>query len=130
MMHGNYPKKTCAFLNDLGCTNEVIEDYYRSLVGLRTRIHSTPPYAPNPEEYYMKCSDGTNIFVQEFIPEEMNSLVLMQHGNQCQGDLYYPVADHLYPNGIGVICVDNRGHGRSGPKRGILSEPQLMCGIY
>lgn len=117
------------FLRDHGYTKAQITEYYDFLARFRKQFHPDR-LAPDPREYYITASDGTNIFVQEFIPDGAKTIVISQPGNNCQGDLYYPLADHLYFKGIGVIAVDNRGHGRSGPDRGRFDHPEWMFPIY
>jgi len=111
-------------------TEAQITEYYDILARFRKRFHPNGQLAPDPKEHYITATDGSNIFVQEFLPENPRAIVIGQPGNNCVGDLYYPLADHLYYKGIGVIAVDNRGHGRSGPERGRFDHPELMFPIY
>jgi len=107
-----------------------IDAYYAMLTRFRGRFHPADRQALDPREYYIEASDGARIFVQEFLPEHPKAVVIGQPGNNCQSDLYYPLADHLYPAGIGLVAVDNRGHGRSGPSRGKFNKPSLMFPVY
>jgi alpha-beta hydrolase superfamily lysophospholipase len=117
------------FLRDNGYTDSQITEYYDILARFRKRFHPDR-LAPDPKEHYITATDGTKIFVQEFIPEYPRAIVIGQPGNSCVGDLYYPLADHLYFKDIGLVVVDNRGHGRSGPDRGRFDHPELMFPIY
>ncbi|MEX2683107.1 MAG: alpha/beta hydrolase [Candidatus Sigynarchaeota archaeon] len=118
------------FLRDHGYAAAAIDDYYAILGRFRDRFHPADQQAPDPRELYVEAPDGARIFVQEFIPEHPQAVVIGQPGNNCQSDLYYPLADHLYPKGIGLVAVDNRGHGRSGPGRGKFNKPALMFPVY
>jgi len=121
---------TIQFLREHGYDDSQITEYYDILARFRKRFHPSGQLAPDPKEYYITAPDGAKIFVQEFIPENARAIVMGQPGNNCQGDLYYPLADHLYYKGIGVIAVDNRGHGRSGPERGWFDHPEWMFPVY
>lgn len=118
------------FLEHNGYSASEIEEYYTVLRKFRQRYSSSEQFAPEPKEYYLQASDGVNIFVREFIPPNVKALLLCQHGNQTQADLYFPLADHLYDKNIGMIAVDNPGHGRSGPDRGDLDHPERIFPIY
>jgi acylglycerol lipase len=119
-----------AFLREHGCADATIDVYYTILAQFRDRFHPRVQQAPDPHEYYMDAPDGARIFVQEFLPEKPKAIIIGQPGNNCQSDLYYPLADHLYGAGIGLVAVDNRGHGRSGPARGKFNKPSLMFPVY
>ncbi len=119
-----------AFLRRLKVPKERIQKYYIILDRLRASYHPDGPLAPAPREYYAKGPDGAPIFVQEWIPRKPEAIVLGQHGNSIQSDLFYALADHLYPREIGIITTDNRGHGRSGWVRGRLEDPELMYPVY
>ena len=107
-----------------------IQDYFSALQYFRDNFHRRELQAPEPSAYYLKATDGIHVYIQEFIPKNPKIILICQHGNSCQADLYYPLADHLYSKGIGVIAIDNRGHGRTGPHRGDLDKPDLMNPIY
>lgn len=96
----------------------------------RRRIHPHGDLAPIPHEEYLKCPDGIPIYIQSFIPNNPRAMILCQHGANIHGDLYFMLADHLYPQGIGVVAVDNRGHGRSGPLRGRIDYPERIFPVY
>jgi alpha-beta hydrolase superfamily lysophospholipase len=107
-----------------------IDRYFSILQEFRNTFHPHESQAPEPTAYYIQAHDGISIYFHEFIPKNPKAIVICQHGNTCQADLYYPLADHLFPHGIGVVAVDNRGHGRSGPQRGDLDNPFLIFPIY
>jgi alpha-beta hydrolase superfamily lysophospholipase len=117
-------------LRNRGCSADEITKYYTNLRNLRVCIHPGGPWAPFPHESFYHAPDGVPIFVQAFIPPQPRLLVLAQHGNNVQADLFYPLADHLYAQNIGLIAVDNRGHGRSGPDRGHMNHPEYMFPVY
>ncbi|MBN2154384.1 MAG: alpha/beta fold hydrolase [Candidatus Lokiarchaeota archaeon] len=119
-----------AFLGEQGYDAASVDAYYAMLARFRGRYHPTAQQAPDPRELYIEAPDGSSIFVQEFIPEHPKAVVIGQPGNNCQSDLYYPLADHLFPASIGLVAVDNRGHGRSGPGRGRFDKPSLMFPVY
>ncbi|MHA1732045.1 MAG: alpha/beta fold hydrolase [Promethearchaeota archaeon] len=124
---------TTRFLRGLGVPEERIRRYYEVLDATRERYHpdsSGFPLAPPPKEYFLECPDGSRVFAQEWLPEEPSAILLCQHGNSIQSDLFYPLADHLFPRGVGVVAIDNRGHGRSGPVRGRLQDPELVYPVY
>ncbi len=119
-----------AFLREHGYADATIDEYYSILARFRNRFHPAAQQAPDPRESYIDAPDGSRIFVQEFLPEKPKAIVIGQPGNNCQSDLYYPLADHLYHAAIGLVAVDNRGHGRSGPARGKFNKPALMFPVY
>jgi len=121
---------TIEFLLKNGVSFKKIQDYYNSLEILRKKIHPDIPLAPNPNEYYHLSKNGTRIFVQEFIPSKLNAIILCQHGNTIQADIFYPLADFLFQKGIGLIAVDNSGHGRSGKRRGDFNHPEILFNVY
>jgi alpha-beta hydrolase superfamily lysophospholipase len=107
-----------------------IAQHFANLQALRERIHPRGVLAPDPKEYYVRCPDGVRIFCQEWMPAAPRALILCQHGNNVHGDIFYPLADDFYYRDFGVLAVDNRGHGRSGPVRGNLDKPAQMHAIY
>jgi len=113
-----------------GYSDTQIGEYHEVLARFRLRFHPKDQLAPDPVEHYITARDGSNIFVQEFIPAHPKAVVIGQPGNSCQGDLYFPLADHLYFKDIGLIAADNRGHGRSGPARGRFDHPEQMFSVY
>jgi acylglycerol lipase len=121
---------TVQFLLKNGVSPNKIQEYYDIMTVLRKKIHPNIALAPSPKEYYLKGSKQIPVFVQEFIPQELNAIILCQHGNTIQGDLIYPLADFLFPHGIGVISVDNSGHGRSGKRRGDFHQPEIIFPVY
>lgn len=126
----NPPLLSEIILRGIKIPSQDIIRYYELLDQLRKRILPQEPYAPDPREYYLRCSDGTRIFCQEWIPPTTRAIILCQHGNNVHGDIFYPLVDALFPKGIAIIAVDNRGHGRSGPFRGHNDAPAQMDGIY
>lgn len=127
---GEHHALSRAFLRDNGYSEMQIDDYYAMLARFRDRFHPQTSQAPHPTERYMAAPDGSRIFMQEFLPAKPRAIIIGQPGNNCQSDLYYPLADHLYHAGIGLVAIDNRGHGRSGPARGKFTRPALMFPIY
>ncbi len=117
-------------LRGLKIPSQDIIHHYELLGHLRKRIHPRGGNTPDPREYYLRCSDGTRIFCQEWIPPTTRAIVLCQHGNNVHGDIFFPLVDALFPAGIAIIAVDNRGHGRSGFFRGHNDAPAQMNAIY
>ncbi len=118
------------FLKKWGYSDAQITDYFHAVTQLRLRYSPYGNYAPEPHEYFLTAPDGIPVFVREFIPPHPKAVLLCQHGNDTQSDLYFPLADHLYYHDIALITVDNRGHGRTGPNRGDLDKPSMMFPIY
>ncbi len=117
-------------LRGLKVPQQDINRYYELLGQLRTRIHPGGLLVPDPREYFLRCPDGTRIFCQEWVPPKTRAIIMCQHGNNVHGDIFFPLVDALYPAGIAIIAVDNRGHGRSGPFRGHNDAPAQMNAIY
>src|SRR5271157_1254830 len=113
-----------------GTSSADVQQYYANLQALRERIHPGKTLAPEPNEYYLRCPDGVRIFCQEWIPDTPRALILCQHGNNVHGDIFFSLADDFFYRNIGVLAVDNRGHGRSGPVRGHCDKPVQMNAIY
>jgi alpha-beta hydrolase superfamily lysophospholipase len=124
------PKISVNFLQQNGVKNSMTRRYYHTLRQLREKIHPNQPLCPYPAEHYFRQEDGNTIFIQEFIPKQIKALLICQHGNNVTSDLFYTLADHLYSYNIGLAAIDNRGHGRSGPGRGMLSNPFSMVQVY
>jgi acylglycerol lipase len=125
-----FPPESYKVLEDKGIPSSQIEEYYHWLEKLRKKIHPSINLAPNPNEFFLKADDGAKIFVQEFLPEKVQAILICQHGNGIQSDLFYPLADFLVSKEIGLIAVDNRGHGRSEPKSDKFDKPGEMMAIY
>lgn len=118
------------YLRELNISEENIDSYYKKLSALRERINPGIEQRPPDKEFYLKCTDGAKIFIQKFIPNAPKAIILFQHGHTIHSDIIYPLADYLYAKNIGIIAVDNRGHGRSGPGRGVFDKPELIFPIY
>ncbi len=118
------------YMRRLGVSEENINKYYTKLAELRHTINPRVAQQSPTKEIYLKTRDGTPIFVQMIIPNNPRAIVLFQHGHAVHSDLGYPLADFLFSKNIGTILIDNRGHGRSGPKRGKLDHPEYMFPLY
>lgn len=73
-------------------------------------------------EKTVQSSDGTDIFVKEFVAESPKAQILVSHGYLEHGLCYQEFAEYLVGEGISVIVYDCRGHGRSGGARGFLND--------
>ena len=118
------------FMRKLGVSEQNINKYYSLLSDLRNRIHPMFEQRAPDKELYLKTNDGTAIFIQFFMPKNPNAILLFQHDHAVHSDLGYTLADFLYSKNIAMIMMDNRGHGRSGPKRGKFDHPEYMFPIY
>lgn len=122
-----YSKKV---LRRFGYSDFEINQYYQRLDDLRRAIHPQADLKMTSREFFVKCADSVPIFCQSWMVNRPKGLILCQHGNSVHGDLFYPFADEMVADGWSVISIDNRGHGRSGPRRGLFDEPEKMVHIY
>ncbi|MGF7059363.1 lysophospholipase [Brassicibacter mesophilus] len=66
--------------------------------------------------------DGTAIYYEKDIPEQAKAIVIIVHGFAEHLGRYEYFKDKLNDLGYGVYRFDNRGHGRSGGKKGHLQD--------
>ena len=107
------------FLRKQGYSEQDIDYYYQNLNKLREVIHPNKKLSSS-EEHYIRTKDGNLVFYQVWKPDSINKMekiIICQHGHNVHGDLFYPFADHFSNNSL-IISIDNRGHGRSGPRLG------------
>ncbi len=74
------------------------------------------------EEKMISAPDGTQLFHVRDIPEAPRAVIVIVHGLAEHGGRYDYVVQKLNDFGYGVYRFDNRGHGRSGGKRGYLDD--------
>ena len=68
------------------------------------------------QEVMLKASDGHEIFVRHWLPEEKTAIrgvVHINHGMAEHCTRYRPIAERMTRDGIVVFAHDHRGHGRS-----------------
>lgn len=73
-------------------------------------------------EKMITAPDGMELFLARDIPENPRAMVVIVHGLAEHGGRYDYVVQKLNEFGYGVYRFDNRGHGRSGGKRGYLDD--------
>ncbi|MBL7818734.1 MAG: lysophospholipase [Saprospiraceae bacterium] len=73
----------------------------------------------------LTSKDGLSLQVREHIPPQYKGIVCIVHGFGEHGGRYTHVADFFNKNGYAVVAMDNRGHGKSGGKRG--HAPRFEC---
>jgi len=70
-------------------------------------------------EINLHTSDGTALYAQEWRPEtNLRSVICVVHGLGEHGGQYANVAEAFVKQGIGLVAIDLRGHGRSDGRRG------------
>ena len=68
-------------------------------------------------------SDDNKIFVQEFVPEKSpRAVILLVHGIGEHSSRYTHWAQLFVNNDIAMVAYDQRGHGLSTGKRGVISS--------
>ncbi len=78
-------------------------------------------------EFNWKAKDGTEIFGQSWLVEEPKAVVGIVHGMGEHAARYNYMIDALSAAGVSVVGYDQPGHGKSGGKRGHVSDyGQLM----
>lgn len=76
------------------------------------------------EEKMVATPDGMELFHIKDIPEDPKATIVLVHGLSEHCGRYDYVVQKLSNFGYGVYRFDNRGHGRSGEKRGYLDDFQ------
>lgn len=67
--------------------------------------------------------DGIRLFQQEWTPDEKPlAIIMLVHGIGEHSDRYIHWAEKFVSNQIALIAFDQRGHGRSEGKRGVISS--------
>lgn len=66
----------------------------------------------------LTAKDGIELFIRENIPPQYKAMICIVHGFGEHSGRYAHVADFFNKNGYAVLAMDNRGHGKSGGKRG------------
>ena len=66
----------------------------------------------------LTAKDGIELFIRENIPPQYKGMICIVHGFGEHSGRYAHVADFFNKNGYAVLAMDNRGHGKSGGKRG------------
>jgi acylglycerol lipase len=78
------------------------------------------------EEQTVMTQDGTELFHIKDLPADPKAIVVLVHGLAEHCGRYDYVVQKLNEFGYGVYRFDNRGHGRSGGKRGYLDDFQIF----
>ncbi|MDI6619406.1 MAG: lysophospholipase [Clostridiales bacterium] len=73
-------------------------------------------------EGHLKSFDGTDLYYVKDMPEQSNALVIVIHGLCEHLGRYGYLTDKLTDKNFGVYRFDNRGHGKSGGKRGYVDD--------
>jgi alpha-beta hydrolase superfamily lysophospholipase len=74
------------------------------------------------DEKMIEAPDGLELFHVRDIPENQKAVIIIVHGLAEHCGRYDYVVRKLNEFGYGVYRFDNRGHGRSGGKRGYLDD--------
>jgi acylglycerol lipase len=78
------------------------------------------------KELNWTSSDGIKIYAQQWYVENPKAVVSIVHGMGEHSGRYDHVAKFLNANGFSVIAFDQRGHGKSGGKRGHAPSYELL----
>lgn len=70
--------------------------------------------------YQLISADGTKLHAQHWDAATTHATLALVHGFGEHGARYAPMAAHLTAQGVQVIAIDLRGHGRSDGKRGVV----------
>lgn len=74
---------------------------------------------------YRNSFDHTRLFVQTWQPEkDPKAVICLVHGIGEHSSRYYKWAERFVENGYAVVAFDQRGHGLSEGKRGVISSYQ------
>lgn len=72
---------------------------------------------------YLKSFDNTQLFVQDFLPDSnIKALIVLVHGIGEHSSRYINWAKRFVKVGFAFITFDQRGHGLSEGKRGVISS--------
>jgi len=72
---------------------------------------------------HINSFDNTNLFVQSWRPQsEAKAVIVLVHGIGEHSSRYYDWASRFTNIGYAVIAFDQRGHGLSSGKRGVISS--------
>ena len=63
--------------------------------------------------FYMEANDGKQIYVREWLPQEVKAVVQIMHGMNEHSGRYRDFAAYLNQQGYAVYANDHRGHGRT-----------------
>ncbi|MFH1537611.1 MAG: alpha/beta fold hydrolase [bacterium] len=77
---------------------------------------------------YITANDGIRLFYRYWYPENTGpeKILLCVHGFGSHGEGFNVLAEKLNPRGIGVIAIDQRGHGLSDGVRGDVEDFSLF----
>lgn len=78
------------------------------------------PFSPLKDPTFIKTTDGINLAVYPFLPQNPSSIIVFYHGGGFySGQIYQHIGRQLEKNhNIGSYFVDIRGHGHSNGNRG------------
>jgi len=72
---------------------------------------------------HLSSFDSTNLFVQTWNPKnEAKAVIVLVHGIGEHSSRYYDWASRFTDCGFAVVAFDQRGHGLSSGKRGVISS--------
>ncbi|MHA1340064.1 MAG: alpha/beta fold hydrolase [Promethearchaeota archaeon] len=140
-MHKTYPSAliTEKYLRILGFSQNQINIYLKNLTNLQKKIislHYNEGKLENtlkimePRSFFMHLKGFPRIFIQKWIPQRPKGLILCQHGNNVNSDLFIPFGNLAFALNWAVLAIDNIGHGRSGPLRGLYKDPKFIFPVY
>lgn len=88
----------------------------------------TAPTAGAGQHEMFECSDGTSIFLQNWLPEDgkISHVLMCMHGMNAHGYYYALLADKLVKKGIAVYSPDYRHHGLSEGEKGDMPDPMRL----
>ncbi|MFT5019762.1 MAG: alpha-beta hydrolase superfamily lysophospholipase [Polaribacter sp.] len=77
-------------------------------------------------EFTWKAKDGLDIFGQSWLVDEPKAVVGIIHGMGEHASRYNYLIDALTVAGVSVVAYDQRGHGKSGGKKGHTPSYDLL----
>ena len=78
-------------------------------------------------EFGWQSKDGLQFYAQEWRPEgDARAVVALVHGLGEHSGRYAHVANYFNQHRLGVVALDQRGHGRTGGKRGHGSYDMIL----
>ncbi len=75
---------------------------------------------------FLVARDGLKLYYRYWIPEKIKKIVCAIHGHGEHSGRYHRLASVLMERGVGVYCLDQRGHGKSEGKRGHARNMDIL----
>ncbi|PXX97900.1 lysophospholipase [Marinifilum breve] len=73
--------------------------------------------------YQLQAFDNNQLFAQEFLPDnDVKAVIVLVHGIGEHSSRYHHWAEKFVSKGIAIFTYDQRGHGLSEGKRGVISS--------